>query len=606
MSQSSSESLQDVFAQLQRGDISRRQFMQRASALGLGGAAAMFLSRAERTFAQDATPGASPVASPVGEAMPLALAEIANNPGSEQPDADPEAVVTINLGAEIDTGDPQVLAFLNEIEISSKVYAPLLALNEENLPAACGAESVTVSADGRIYTFTIQEGMTYSDGVPVTANNYAYAIKRALSPVVAGNYSNTLYAITGGRAWREADPAGDAAELQALEDVVSESILAVDDRTLQITLDFAAGYFPYVMAIWVTYPVREDLVEGNDADWWRDIANYVGNGPFMVTSHTEGQEWIFERNESYFRGVPGIQTLIFRQIESSETELLAYQQDEFDLMGPSATQLPQIEADDTLSQELQRAVGASTNWFAMNNSVAPFDQVEVRQAFAAALNREQYVTQITAGVGIPAGTLLYPGNPAYQEDYQQTFDEARAQQLLADGGFPGGQDFPPQELLYVADDAASQQQATFFAENLNQVLGVQIQPTPIDEAQLQSLRTNRDPSLIFQTGNWFEDYPHPQNWLSLVFGPGTTRAPLGWDDPTFNDLVSRADQLPIDEAIPLYQQADAYLAEQAPVAFFRHGENLVLIKPYLQGYVSYPTSIVDTTYQAEKIYKVAV
>src|SRR5699024_11061194 len=154
---------------------------------------------------QDASPAASPVG---GEATAHELAEIATNPGSEQAEADPEATLTINLGAEIDTGDPQVLAFHHEIEMSSNVYTPLLALNEENLPAAAGAESVTLSADGKVYTFTIREGMTYSDGVPVTAHNYAYAIKRALSPVVAGNYSNTLYAITGGQAWREADPAG--------------------------------------------------------------------------------------------------------------------------------------------------------------------------------------------------------------------------------------------------------------------------------------------------------------------------------------------------------------------------------------------------------------
>lgn len=599
MSQMSRESLHDIFTRLQRGEITRRDFLQRASALGIGGAAALMLARAERTLAQEATPTAT------GEAMPLALVEIANNPGSEQADADPEATVTINLGGEIDSGDPQVLAFLNEIEISSKVYAPLLALNEENLPASCGAESATVSADGTVYTFTIREGLTYSDGTPCTAHNYAYAIKRALSPVVAGNYSNTLYAVKGGQAWREADPAGDAAALQQLEDVVSESIKALDDRTLQITLDFAAGYFPYVMAIWVTYPVREDLVEGKDADWWRDIANYIGNGPFKVTSHTDGQEWVFERNESYFRGVPGIKTLIFKEIDSSETELLAYQQGEFDLMGPASSQLPQILADPTLSQEFQRTVGASTNWFSMNNAAAPFDNVKVRQAIAAALNREQYVQQITAGVGIPAGTLLYPGNPAYQETYQQRYDPDMARQFLSDGGYPNGEGFPPQQLFYVGEDASSQQQATFFAQNLNDVLGISIEPTPISEAELQSLRTNRDPSLIFSTGNWFEDYPHPQNWLSLVFGPGTTRAPLGWDDPTFNDLVTQADKLPIEEAIPLYQQADAYLAEQAPVAFFRHGESLVLIKPHLRGYVSYPTTIVDTTYQIEKIYKVA-
>ncbi len=604
MAFSAPDPLDDLFRKLQRGELSRRAFMRRAAALGIAAPAATFMARAAGVAAQDATPdaGASPVA---GGGGPLELAEIETNPGSEQPDADPEATLTINLGAEIDTGDPQVLAFLNEIEISSKVYVPLLALNEENLPAAAGAESVTLSDDGTVYTFTIREGMTYSDGEPVTAHNYAYAIKRALSPVVAGNYSNTLYAVTGGQAWREADPASDTADLEA---VVSESIKALDDRTLQITLDYAAGYFPYVMAIWVTYPVREDLVEGKDADWWRDIANYVGNGPFKVVSHTEGQEWVFERNESYFRGVPGIKTLVFKEIDSSETELLSYQaggESDFDIMGPSSSQLPQIMADPTLSEQLQRGVGASTNWFAMNNAAEPFTDQTVRQAFAFALNRQQYVDQITAGVGVPAGTLLYPGNPAYQEDYQQTYDPERAAALLEEAGFPGGEGFPPQELFYVAEDAASQQQATFFAQNLNDVLGVQIQPTPISETELQSLRTNRDPSLIFSTGNWFEDYPHPQNWLSLVFGPGTTRAPLGWDDEEFNALVTEADQLPIEDAIPLYQQADAMLAEKAPVAFYRHGESLILIKPNVRGYVSYPTTIFDTTYQFEKVYKTA-
>ena len=604
MSDRGNDPFVEIFARLQRGEISRRQFMQAAAGVGIGGAAALFLSRAAGVAAQDASPAASPAASPVGEGGAFTLAEIPVNPGSAQPDADPEATVTFNLGGEIDSGDPQVLAFLNEIEVSSKVYAPLLALNEKNLPAASGAESATLSADGRVYTFTIREGMTYSDGTPCTAKNYAYAIKRALSPVVNGNYSNTLYAITGGQAWREADPNGDPAELKKLEDVVSESIKALDDRTLQISLDYAAGYFPYVMAIWVTYPVREDLVEGKGETWWQDPANYIGNGPFKLASHDDKQQWVFERNESFFRGSPGIKTFVFKEVESPETALLAYQQNEFDLIGPSSSQLQQIEADATLSKELQRTVGANTYWLSMNNSAKPFDDVKVRQAIAAAINREQYIKQIASGVGVPAGTLLYPGNPAYQTTYQQTYDPDKAKQLLADAGYPDGKDFPPQQLYYVSDDAASQQRATFFAQNLNQVLGIKIEPTPIDSAQLQSLRTNRDPSLIFAIGQWFEDYPHPQNWLSLVFGPGTTRAPLGWDDPKFNELVTKADKLPIDQAIPFYQEADAYLAEQAPVAFYLHDENLTLIKPYLKGYVTYPTTVVDTTYQSEKIYRV--
>jgi oligopeptide transport system substrate-binding protein len=137
------------------------------------------------------------------------------------------------------------------------------------------------------------------------------------------------------------------------------------------------------------------------------------------------------------------------------------------------------------------------------------------------------------------------------------------------------------------------------------VLGVTIEPTPIDVTELSSLIADRDPSLIIWFNFWVEDYPHPQNWLSMVFGPGSTTSPLGWDNAEFNDLVTRADRLPLEEAPPLYSEADALLAEQAPVAFTIHSESLVLLSPQVQGYVTYPTDIVDLRYQIEKIYLTA-
>ena len=478
--------------------------------------------------AQRATPQATPGAA--GQ-----LAEIPTLPGADQPGADPDATLTLNLGNEIDSGDPQVLAFLNEIEISSKVFVPLLALNEKNQVASAGAESMTVSEDGMTYTFTIRDGMTYTDGVPVTAANYAYAITRACSPVVNGNYSNILFDIVGCEEWRSADVEAQKADLPELEAAVNESIKALDDRTLQIQLERSAGYFPYVMATWVTYPTRQDLVEAGGEQWWGDPRYYVGNGPFKLVSWTPNQEWVFERNDDYFRGKPGVARIDYREISSSETELLAYQQGEFDIGGPAATQLPQIEQDATLSQDLHRQVGANTFYMSFNNAAPPFDNVQVRQAFAAAMNRDQYIQQVNNGVGVAAGTLLYPGIPGYQDEVQQTYDPERAKQLLADAGYPNGEGFPTLQLHYDSESAIAQQRATFWAQNLNQELNINIQPTPIDLAQLQSMRTNNDPSLLISLENWFEDYPHPQDWLSLVFGPGSTRAPLGWQDQQFYD-----------------------------------------------------------------------
>ena len=546
--------------------------------------------------AAQGTPDVSPVAAGGG------LASIPVAPGSEQAGADPEAEVTLNLGAEIDSGDPQAgVAFLNEIEISSKVFTPLVALTAENEVADAGATAMEVSEDGTVYTFTIRAGMTYTDGVPVTADNYAWAIRRACDPNVGGVYSNILYAIVGCQAWREADVA--TADLAPLQAAVEESITALDAQTLQITLTQASGYFPYVMATWVTYPSRQDLVEAGGATWWQSPETYIGNGPFTLASHSPGEEWVFERNEAYFRGSPGIARLVFREIDNTQTEFLAYQQGELDLIAPAASFLPQIEADPDLTAQFHRAVGANTYYFAFNMSAPPFDNLQVRQAFAAALNRDQYIDQIRGGVGQPAGSFLYEGLPGYQTGYQQTYDPERAKALLAEAGYPDGEGFPQQQLRYIADDAASQQQATFWQQNIQDVLGIELELVPLESTELQSLRTNRDPSLTIYLANWFEDYPHPQNWLSLVFGPGSTRSPLGWDDPAYNDLVTQADALPIEEAIPLYQQADAYLMEQAPIAPYFHNENLVLIQPSFQGYVTYPTSVADTIYQVEKIYK---
>lgn len=577
-------------------NLNRRTFGKVSAATLL---APLYL-KMQQAAAQDATPAASPVASPVGDFTDLPLATITVAPGSEAEGAAQDAELLLNLGSEISTADPQVFAFLNEIEIGSKVYTPLLALNENNEVADAGADKVSVSADGTVYRFHIREGMTYSDGTPLTAEDYAYAIKRALDPEVAGDYSNILFAVKGGEAWRSADPAaGDTADLKA---AVDEAVFAVDDQTLEIHLEFAAGYFPYVMATWVTYPVKRDLVDGNGAEWWRDINNYVGNGPFKVTEWTEGQQWTFERNDSYFRGAPGIKTLIFKEVDSSETALLAYQQNELDSIGVASAQLPQVESDANLSEHLHRVPGASTSWIAFNNAAEPFNIKEVRQAFSAAMNREQYIEQILNGVGIVANTFLYEGVPGYQQDVVQDYDPERAAQLLADAGFEGGANFPVQKLYYNSESAIAQQQATYWSQSFQQGLGVVVEPTPLDSAQMQSMRTNRDPELVFYIGNWFEDYPHPQNWLSLVWGRGSTRAPLGWENEEFYQLVEEADRLPMEEAAPIYAQADALLADEAPGAFYLHGEGLVLLNPKVQGYVTYPTDLMDLRYQAEKIY----
>lgn len=524
--------------------------------------------------------------------------------GASQPNADPNATLTMNIGNEIGTADPQVLNGLSEIEISSKVFSPLLALTPRDQLAANAAESMSVSPDGRVYTFKLRAGMTYSDGQPVTAADYAFAIKRACSPVVNGNYSNILFDIVGCADWRNADLGKTSrARLKSLERTVDGALQAPDARTLRITLMHAAGYFPYVMTTWVTYPARPDLVQAGGANWWKNPKYYIGNGPFKVLSWTPRQQWVLTRNNRYFRGKPGLARIVYKEVSNSQTEFLAYTQNQFDTIGPDATLLPQILSNPTLKSQLTRYVLAETSWMSFNDAVAPFNNSTVRRAISLAMNRQQYINQVNNGVGRPAGTFLYPGIPGYQTQFQQTYDPARARALLAQAGYPNGKGFPVQQLRYASDDPASKQRATFWAQQFKQILNIDVQPLPTDPATLQNQEFNRDPSLTIYFGDWFEDYPHPQDWLTLVFANNSSRGPNGWNDPHFNALVNKADRLPIGQAAALYQQADAYLARQAPVAFYLHEEGLVLIKPTVKGYVRYPTDPFDTVFQPEKIYK---
>lgn len=521
--------------------------------------------------------------------------------GADQPDALPNASLTLPdpLGGAVATLDPQVES---TYYISSLVFSPLLALNQHNQVAANAATSMTVSPDGKTYTFTLRRGMEYSDGKAVTAQDYAYAIKRACDPAVDGQFSNVLFVVVGCRAWRTADTAAlPVARLHALAAAVDDAIKAVDTYTLRIQLLHPAGYFPYVMTTWITYPSRADLVKAGGPNWWKNPAYYIGNGPFKVVSWTPQKQWVLARNDHYFRGKPGIATWIYRDVPSSETALLAYKEGQLDQTYLTANLVPIVQHDRRLEAQFSLLDGAGTRYLAFNSAVPPFNNLKVRQAFAYALNRRQLINQLGGSVLSPAGTFLYPGIAGYQDRVQQTYNPVKARQLLAQAGYPDGQGFPKVPIPLANDSLPLTE---YFAQLFKQVLGVTIVPVSMDDAQFQSLLANRSPNLKLYFTGWNQDYPHPQDWLTLGFGNNSAFAPLGWNDVHFNALVNKADALPITEATPLYQEADAYLTEQAPAAFLFHTKWPQLIAPSVKGYDPHPVAGYDFfDEQPEKLYR---
>lgn len=198
----------------------------------------------------------------------LVVAACTAAPAAEKADApDPLGSLTTFLIQDPDNTDPQVVDGLAQIGVVQMVYEGLLRLDPVTLrPAAAAAELPSVSADGRTYRFTVRGGQTYSDGAPLTAHDFAYALSRLCDPSVGAPYGTVAFVIDGCEEWASLDPAKETSQrLRAARDALFERGLRVlGDRELEIALTRPAAYLPAFLAIWVSAPVRKNGVERGD------------------------------------------------------------------------------------------------------------------------------------------------------------------------------------------------------------------------------------------------------------------------------------------------------------------------------------------------------
>lgn len=501
--------------------------------------------------------------------------------GAGQSGADPNATFTYSQSAENFSYDPQVDS---EGGIYWWVWSPLLSLTPDNKIAQSGAQSMSISSDGLTYTFKLNK-MVYSDGTQVTAQDYAYAMQRICDPAVASTYSNVYFDIKGCETWRNADTSKTPkAQLQQMQQTVKDAIKAADANTLQIQLIKPAGYFPYVLTLWLDDPVRETSVTQGGKNWWQNASLYIGDGPYKVVKHVTNNEWVLERNPYFTPGKGGFSQITVKIIQTPATALLAYEKGELDYYDASLSQYGTIAGNPTLKSQLHILVDPSTFWIALDDGDPPFNNVKVRQAFSYAMNRDLYIKQVNSGIGEPAGTLLNQGLPGYQTTFQQSYNPTLAKQLLTQAGYPNGKGFPTIDYYFNNNDDVAKKEAEFWCNQFKQILNVNIVATPMDPVQLGNLATSKSPQIKMTLFEWFQDYPDAQDWLSLLFADNAQLAPRGWNDPHFNQLTNQADALSGAQAGALYAQADAYLAKQAAGLFFEHTASLSMLKPYMKGY----------------------
>lgn len=457
-----------------------------------------------------------------------------------------------------------------------RVFSGLVAFDPQLNLIPDLAERWELSPDGTVYTFYLRKNARFHDGRPVTAQDVIYSWERAADPKLESDTVLTyLGDIVGVREKRQ----GQAKSISGLK--------ALDDYTLQVTIDAPKPYFLLKLTYPTAFVVDEKNVESG-RDWYR---RPNGTGPYKIIEWRRFQRIVYQANPDFYLGKPSIPYIVvnlysgvgFRLYESGEvdiTEVPLYAVDRF------------LDPTEPLHRELSSAVSLCTGYIVFDVTRPPFDDVNVRKAFTMAVDHQKFVDVVMRGHAVPARGLYPPALPGYNLNLKPLpYDPATARELLAQSKYGGPQGLPPIVFTdagygsYISMDAAA------LAEMWQRNLGVKITVENIEPNFYYDQIYSGNHGQMYSTG-WCADYPDPENFADVLFHSGSPQNNGGYSNPQLDALLEQARiERDVNKRIALYQQAEQMIVDDAPVLFTVHWMDYVLVKPYVKGYVLTPIDI---------------
>lgn len=471
------------------------------------------------------------------------------------------------------TLDPALVEDGDTIDLLMQVFEGLVQWTEENEVAPNIAERWDVSADGRVYTFHLKRGVLFHKPFEraVTAQDFVYSITRSLLPATRSSTAmNYLNDIVGAREVAE----GKAATLKGLR--------ALDDHTLEITLDKRKPYFLGKLTYPTAYVVCREAVEKNGGRI--DEKSMIGTGPFALAEYKPGYSVLLAANPAYHGGKPvldGIERPVLADTTSRQTR---YESGGIDLTDVQRADLSRIQGDPTLRSQLREFPRANVWYLALNQlAFPPFRDKRVRQAFAHAIDKDAVIRLALKGTADRANGIVPPGVPGHDPAFKGLpYDPEKARKLLAQAGFPGGKGFPKLTISFRQGYKHIEDAVIAIRSDLKRNLGIECDIQQVEWAQFLTQRANG--TMPCYHLRWAADYLDPQNFLSLMLRTGSPENSIGYSNPEFDRLCDMADVEP-DPAkrLKLYAQAERIAVEDAPWIPMYHLRDVELHKPYLRG-----------------------
>ncbi|MEX2238209.1 MAG: peptide ABC transporter substrate-binding protein [Dehalococcoidia bacterium] len=527
--------------------------------------------------------------------------EATEDPGAADGRAEGGEVILHSL--EPEEFDPHASSFATDISLERMIWRGLYSLDIDNTVVS-EANGITtgppeISEDGLTFTITMNEGLVWSDGDDLLAEDFVAGLKRTCNPVNAGDYAYLLTDLTPIVGCSEffnalTDADGNAVDpasidLQALEDAVA--VTALDDLTIEITLTAPAPTFPIILALWPTFPVPVHLdrfaSQTPDAPgaWGAEPGDLAYNGPYMWTGYTAADTITLEPNPEWSGAVtPTLDTITLRLIDDAAVANNAYRTDELDFSLADSSQLQALQQE--FGDEYLQVVIPSTRGLEIQMEDEVLSDLNVRLALSKAIDRET-LNQVAAGGGNVPTTAWMPedvsGTPYGTYDEAIGFDPEGAAAALEAAGFPGGEGFPELGIL-IGDSPAARATAEFLQQNFQEVLGISVTIDVVDSATRSARFTSEEFDLF--PGGWIQDYPDPENWIVGLFDTDGGNNHYNCSMPEIDNLLADAIYNPNDEERRAqYQEIEALVVENiCGIAPYWHESNKYLIKPHLVGF----------------------
>lgn len=491
--------------------------------------------------------------------------------------ADTQEMVFV-LNNEPDGIDPNVTNNSFATPFLSNCFEGLVTYDEKGEVVPGNAESWESNDDLTVFTFHLREGLKWSDGTALTANDYVYSALRVLTPETTSQYVNMIsdYVVNGQEFY---DGTASAENV---------GIKALDDNTLEFTLKAPCPYFIDLVSMWVYFPVQQATIEANGDKWTASAEAYVSNGPFKITEMNMGESMVLEKNENYWNAENvTLEKLTFRYVLDTSTALTAYESGEVDgVRTVPSSDLARLKAENA---GLVSTPNYGTVYYDINCSKEPYDNPLVRKALNLAIDREALINNVAQVDGQPAYSFLAPGYVVDGKDVTEgrsdyglssTADVEGAKAALAEAGYPDGEGFPTLQLSFYSDDNVKKI-AEAIAEMWEKNLGITVEVSSAEWAVFYD---------AVQSGNyevaamgWSADYVNPMSFLPLLYTNDVTNNSF-YSNPDYDAIV---DQIKVEKDpakfAELVLQADELVSADYPVLGLYYKSNTYLIKDYIEG-----------------------